>query len=185
MARRSAPAPRFALGRALRFGPVEVALLLGGLLLLLAGLWITVATTRTADRLQRHGVCVSARILAVSSLSWLKPGRSATVSYVVGAESYVARLHYSGPRPRAGLDVPLCAEVTDPTTFSVQDTELIGTSTGLWLAAGTGTVGIGAGFALVIAVAGSHQWRFGPGEDGPRGSWRDIRAVRPRHLRRR
>ncbi|MDT4991375.1 MAG: hypothetical protein QOH97_1267 [Actinoplanes sp.] len=172
--------PRFSFRQSMRFGPLEVAAVLGSVALIGGGLLTGWAEKSAHDRLVHQGSCVIAEVIDSSSFTSQTLGRSAHLSYVVNGNRYVAQLHYDAhDQWAAGTAVPVCVENGEPRTFVVPEDSWSGESTNLWLerviSIPMGLVGL---LMLLIFVM-LHQWRFYDGDETPTVRWgRPQRSAR-------
>ncbi|MEV6597764.1 hypothetical protein AB0M36_12945 [Actinoplanes sp. NPDC051346] len=165
MARHGRRKGRFDPRRALRFAPLEVAIGVAGLVLVLAGLVADEYRSRAITDLIENGRPVEAKVTAVSWLTRLRFSTSADLTYAVGGISYHRTIHY--PRHRklttySGLTI--FTDPDDPTVFTVANQENTGTSTGLWLLNIGGPV-LAVGAVALFLVLYKHQWRFDDDDD--------------------
>jgi hypothetical protein len=155
----------FSLRKALRFGHIEAATLLGSLLIAIVAGAVGFTQDRRIDQLASGGGCRDAQVVEASRHNSLRLGTSATLSYSDGQRRYLEHLHYDSSNTlNPGDTITICLEPGEPTTFAAPFNESRGTSTNLWLRSIVGLAMSAAAFVAFIVTMAAHQWRFGEGE---------------------
>ena len=161
MGRRSAPKGRFSLRRGMRFEPLEAVIAVAAFVVFAGGLLVSLSEIRAIADLTEHGRCVDAQVVTSGSSNSLRLGRSAGITYAVGGVRYDVAIHYDSDQPlppHSALEI--CTAEADPATFAVDDRDVSGSSTALWLRGVVGDPVSAVGLVVFGLVVGKHQWRF-------------------------